>query len=227
MKAALAASVSGIDDDVANKVKKEPQWRNNYMPHLVNHVEACLTSSEAAVQISNQGLSFIYDSFQFVRDDGQTVTIKEAMTASREICPFEAATVQGSKVVPESFSFGSIMVPWSFTTQAGKRISGLDLELELVKAAAQGLMEPSVIEAIRFLNHDQSWSKRLADTCFVALGGCSAMGPTMDLLSLGATVVAVDIAIPAMWQRLIEAAHKLPGTLVFPVRHGTPHQRKQ
>merc|ERR1712232_547748 len=140
----------------------------------------------------------------------------------KEPCPFQAATVQGSKASAESFSFGTVKVPWSFSTQIGKRLSGLDLELELVKAAAQGLMEPSVIEAIRYLNHDQSWSKQLGETCFVALGGCSAMGPSLDLLSLGATVVAVDIAIPAMWQRFIESAQKLPGTLVFPVRAGTP-----
>merc|ERR1711953_779811 len=81
-------------------------------------------------------------------------------------------------------------------------------------------MEPSVIEAIRYLNHDQSWSKKLPGTCFVALGGGAAMGPTIDLLALGATVVVVDIAVPAMWERLIKAARKLPGTLIFPVRAG-------
>merc|ERR1719235_1359437 len=83
-------------------------------------------------------------------------------------------------------------------------------------------MEPSVIDAICYLNHDQSWFKKLADTCFVGLGGCSAMGPTLDLLSLGATVVAVDIAVPAMWERLLKAAGDSAGTLVFPVRAGMP-----
>lgn len=61
----------------------------------------------------------------------------------------------------------------------------------------------------------------MEETCFVALGGGSAMGPVVDLLSLGATVVAVDIAVPALWERLIRAARKLPGTLIFPVRAGT------
>lgn len=221
MKAALVASVSGYDDETAKKVKEERQWRNNYMPHIVNHVEACLTSSDAAVQISKQGLSYVYEHFQFTKVDGQTVTIQEAMSSPRSPCPFQAATIQGSKNLPESLNFGTVRVPWSFTQKAGKWISGLDLEYECVKAAAQGLMEPSVIEAIRYLNHDHSWNKKLTNTCFVALGGGSAMGPTLDLLALGATVVAVDIAIPAMWQRLIEAAQKLPGTLVFPVRVGT------
>eukprot|EP00931_Biecheleriopsis_adriatica_P086498 TRINITY_DN61161_c0_g1_i1.p1 TRINITY_DN61161_c0_g1~~TRINITY_DN61161_c0_g1_i1.p1 ORF type:complete len:561 (-),score=82.79 TRINITY_DN61161_c0_g1_i1:13-1623(-) len=222
MKAALAASVTGVDDETANRVIQERLWRNNYMPHLVSHVEACLTSADAAVQISKQGLAYIYENFRFAKEDGQTITIQEAMTSPENPCPFQTVNVQGSKDSPENFNFGTVKVPWSFSTQVGERISGLDLELELVKAAQQGLMEPSVIEAIRFLNHDQSWSKKIADTCFVALGGGSAMGPTLDLLSLGATVVAIDVAIPAMWQRLIEAAQKLPGTLVFPVRAGIP-----
>jgi len=104
---------------------------------------------------------------------------------------------------------------------SGKHISGLDLEYELVGAAARGLMEPSVINAIRYLNHDQSWRRNLDRTCFVALGGGAAMGPVIDLLSLCATVCAADIAIPALWERLIKAAHKLPGTLIFPVKTGT------
>lgn len=221
MKSALAASVAGIDDEAATLVKLERQWRTNYMPHLVRHVEACLTSHDAAVTICEQGLSYLYENFKFTKKDGKVVTIQEAMSSPAATCPFQAATINGTKSLPDAFSFGTVQVPWSFSTQVGKRISGLDLELELIKAAAQGLMEPFVIEAIRHLNYDHSWNKKIADTCFVALGGCAAMGPTLDLLSLGATVVAVDIAVPAMWQRLIEAAHKLPGTLVFPVVAGT------
>jgi hypothetical protein len=221
MKAALAASVSGVDDETAKKVMAERQWRNNYAPHIVNHVEACLTSADAAVQISKQGLSYLYENFTFTNAQGQTLKIHEAMSSPAAVCPFQVATVHGSKDLPKNFTYETVQVPWSLSIKAGKRISGLDLELEMVKAAAQGLMEPSAIEAIRYLNHDHSWSSKLSDTCFVALGGGSAMGPTLDLLALGATVVAVDIAIPAMWQRLIEAAQKLPGTLVFPVRTGT------
>lgn len=223
VKAAFAASVAGIDDATAAKVLKEKQWRNNYMPHIVNHVEACLASSDAACQISRQGLAFLYDQFRFVKEDGQSVAIQEAMTSLNTPCPFQTATVRGDASVDarEKIGFDTVKVPWSFSLKAGKPLSGLDLEYELVKAAANGLMESSVIEAVRYLNHDQSWRRKLADTCFVTLGACSAMGPTIDLLSLGATVVAVDLGIPAMWERLLKAARKLPGTLVFPVRAGT------
>lgn len=221
VKAALAASVTGIDDNVAAKVAKEKQWRSQYMPHLVDHVEACLTSADAAVQISKQGLDFLYEKFTFTRD-GQTISIPEAMSSPKNPNPFQTVTLHGGAADSrDKIGFGTVKVPWSFSLKAGKPISGLDLEYELVKAAAMGLMEPSVIDAVRYLNHDQSWCKKLADTCFVALGGGSAMGPTIDLLSVGATVVAVDIPIPAVWERLIKAARKLPGTLIFPVRAGT------
>jgi len=221
VKSALAASVAGVDDDTASEVASEKQWRKSYMPHLVRHVEACLTSSDAAMQISKQGLNFLYKEFGFLRDDGQTVTIQEAMSSPKTPCPFQTAVVHGTADLPDKIGFGSVKVPWSFSLTAGQPLTGLDLEYQLVKAAAQGLMEPSVIDAVRYLNHDQSWCKELADTCFVALGGGAAMGPTLDLLALGATVVAVDIAVPALWDRLIRSARKLPGTLVFPVKLGT------
>jgi len=221
VKAAFAASVTGVDDNVAAKVAKEKQWRNQYMPHIVSHVESCLTSANAAMQISRQGLGFLYDKFSFARD-GQTISISEAMSSPKSPNPFQTAMLHGGAAdLRDKLGFATVRVPWSFSLQAVKPISGIDLEYELVKAAAQGLMETSVIDAVRYLNHDQSWCEKLADTCFVALGGCAAMGPTLDLLSIGATVVAVDIAIPAVWERLVKAARKLPGTLLFPVRAGT------
>merc|ERR1719162_2000009 len=147
------------------------------------------------------------------------MTISEAMANPILPCPFQRAIVHGAGAdARESIGFGTVQVPWSFSLTAGKPISGLDLEYELVKAAAEGLMEASVIDSVRYLNHDQSWCNKLADTCFVALGAGSAMGPVLDLLSLGATVVAVDIAVVGLWERLIKAARKLPGTLIFPVR---------
>lgn len=174
------------------------------------------------MQASKQGLAFLYDALKFKKPDGQLVSIQEAMSSPKMPCPFEAAVVRGNTFkAPETVDFQTVRVPWSFAVEPGPPLSGLDLEYQLVKAAARGLMEPSVIESVRQLNHDQSWIKTMEDTCFVALGGGSAMGPVSDLLSLGATVVVVDIAVPALWERLIRTAHKLPGTLVVPVRAGT------
>lgn len=184
VQAALAASVAGIDDEGASKVKAEKNWRNNYMPHLVNHVEACLTSSDAALQVSKQGLAFLYQQFTFVNENGNTMTIQDAMSSPKMPCPFYTATVQGVAASPTKVGFGTVKVPFSFSLTPGKPISGLDLELELVRAAAQGLMEPSVIEAVRQLNVDQSWCNKLGDTCFVALGGGAAMGQSLTCFLL-------------------------------------------
>lgn len=218
-KATFAASVAGVDDEAAASVSKEKNWRNAYMPHFVRHVEACLTSPEAALKVSQQGLAFVYENFHFARQDGQTVSIHEAMSSPKLPCPFEAAVVQGTKTLAKK---GEVTVPWSLTMQPGNALSGVALEDQLEKATAQGLIEPTVVDAIRRLNHDQSWSEKLADTCFVVLGAGSAMGPLTDLLSLGATVVAVDIAVPALWKLLFKVARESAGTLVFPVRAGSP-----
>ena len=52
---------------------------------------------------------------------------------------------------------------------------------------------------------------------FVAMGAGAEMGPLQALLSMGATVVALDLPVPRVWQRLIALARDSPGNLIFPI----------
>jgi hypothetical protein len=52
---------------------------------------------------------------------------------------------------------------------------------------------------------------------FVLLGALSAMGPLRVLLSLGASVIAVDINRPAVWEKLVDIAKNSCGKLIIPV----------
>eukprot|EP00978_Attheya_sp_CCMP212_P040911 scaffold228349_cov28-Attheya_sp.AAC.1 len=55
------------------------------------------------------------------------------------------------------------------------------------------------------------------------MGAGAAMGPLETLLSLGAHVIAVDLPIPAIWNRLIQTAKSSPGTLSFPISSKRNH----
>eukprot|EP01065_Artemidia_motanka_P035223 TRINITY_DN43130_c0_g1_i1.p1 TRINITY_DN43130_c0_g1~~TRINITY_DN43130_c0_g1_i1.p1 ORF type:complete len:572 (+),score=149.47 TRINITY_DN43130_c0_g1_i1:62-1717(+) len=215
-KGMLAASASGVDDSVASSVASERKWRANYAEHIVKHVEMCCKSPEAALKASQQGLDYLYDNFRFTRD-GAAVRIDEAMAAPQRPCPFRTAEVCGTAPKP---SDPCVAVPWSLTMTPGKPLTGAALERQLDAARAQGLMEESVPQAIKRLHSDGSWRARLTDTVFVVIGAGSAMGPLRTLLSLGATVVAVDLPVPQVWSSLIKAARESPGKLLFPVASG-------
>ena len=51
----------------------------------------------------------------------------------------------------------------------------------------------------------------------VVLGAGAEMGPLTALLRWGADVVAVDLPRPALWQRLLDTAHRYAGRLHVPV----------
>jgi len=64
-----------------------------------------------------------------------------------------------------------------------------------------------------------SWQAKKDSHAFVVLGAGAAIGPTKQLLLLGATVVAVDLNNkPKMWENLISFARKTPGKLIVPER---------
>jgi hypothetical protein len=53
---------------------------------------------------------------------------------------------------------------------------------------------------------------------FVMLGAGAAMGPFLTLMAMGANVVAIDIDIPAVWERLLTVAQNSAGTFTFPLK---------
>lgn len=46
---------------------------------------------------------------------------------------------------------------------------------------------------------------------FVLMGAGAAMGPFLTLMAMGANVVAIDIDIPAVWERLLRVAQSSAG----------------
>ena len=53
------------------------------------------------------------------------------------------------------------------------------------------------------------------------LGAGAEMGPLGPLLRWGATVAAVDLPTPAIWERVLRTAHEAAGRLLVPVAPGT------
>ena len=50
------------------------------------------------------------------------------------------------------------------------------------------------------------------------LGAGAEMGPLTALMRWGATVAAVDLPVPAVWERVVKTAEDGAGRLIVPVR---------
>lgn len=96
-KQALAAAIGAVDPALAERVLREPKWRQKYTYYVYKHVEACLQSKAAAVESSKAGLAWVHNNFEFVRD-GTSMNLAEAMSSITG--SFETGFLKGTKPKP-------------------------------------------------------------------------------------------------------------------------------
>ena len=105
-------------------------------------------------------------------------------------------------------------------TEAAQKISidGVSGSLEQTATSwvTQGLAEPGLIEAFRFLDQNQSLS--INKDLLFAVAGAAEFAPTENWLRWGGEVAVVARPNPATWQRLISLARSSGGTLLVPIR---------
>jgi len=216
--ACLAAATRAAGGDVG-RLEKERAWRENYARHFVDHVTACATSAEAATRAARAGLDFVYDCFTFTRPGAAAsaapALLREAMEDPMPRA-FATAVLDGGGARADAPA-PSLSMPYN-----GKVLNGASLVAQADAWARQGVIEPSAAAAVRaasVLGASGRLATALAGHVFAVMGAGAEMGPTATLLSLGATIVAVDLdGRPFMWQRLLGLARASRGRLVVPVR---------
>mmetsp|Transcript_16015 Transcript_16015/g.33486 ORF Transcript_16015/g.33486 Transcript_16015/m.33486 type:complete len:794 (+) Transcript_16015:21-2402(+) len=207
-KEILAAAISAVNPELAEKVRKEKKWRFGYVKHLVAMVESQCKSPEDALKVANAGLNKAYSLFQFISKDGsKTTTFAGAMSAKNDTT-FCTGFIKGELTSPK---VRKLEVGYK-----GKSISGSELKEQVKKWVDYGTIEPSAGEAICNCVDNSEWLD-LSDKHFVLLGAGSAMGPFEVLMSLGANVIAIDLDRPQIWKRLINRAKNSSGSITFPM----------
>jgi len=169
-------------------------------------VELSASSPEAALKIARAGLEHVHHAFEFHRG-GSSVPFDQAMSSDTPAL-FHTAEESGSGTLEAP----SLSVPYINGTLSGPALRG-----KLNQWARFGTIEPSAADAIRAVSETPEWLD-LRGKVFVLLGAGSAMGPLPLLLSLGATIVAVDLDRAPIWSRIVSMARASPGKLVFPVK---------
>jgi hypothetical protein len=206
-KRVFADAARNVDASLAESIERESDWRKNYYRYVRSLVELGARSSKDALRIASDGLASLHDNLSFVRD-GQEMPIDAAYEAHRE-AHFETATVVG-----ERDGSHSLVVPYR-----GQELHGDTLRRQLEAWQTEHFIEPSCADAVEAVANNPEWLD-LSDRTFVLLGAASEMGPLGFLTSWGATIVAVDVPRPGVWERIVDIASKGSGTVHVPVRQG-------
>lgn len=214
-----AARALGTDDAarLATKMAKERNWRFGYAPLAADYVEESLKAGgKATVASAEAALGSMYEAFEFVDAKGKAHTLRD-VHAGKVAAAFELSTelVEGKGGAPSN----EFVVEYQrYTTQdakyEGKEYSAggkHDLIALIADWEARGVIEPDTAVALKDVaNNGTKYAAAARDKVFVLLGAGSAMGPLLFLQAIGATVVAVDINIPRVWDRLRSLAEKAP-----------------
>ncbi len=192
-----AALVDGIEAERA--------WRFRYTRYFEQNVRNSLASPELALESARAGLDALYTHMTFL-ENGVDVPLREAM--AREGTVFHTTVVQGRQR-PVEFA-----MPYK-----GRTLRGEELRAQLSRWVRYGTIEQSAGDAIAAAIDGGYDLKRFV---FVLLGAGAAMGPYNTLMALGATVVAIDINIAPIWERLIATARNSAGTLIVPTSAEVP-----
>lgn len=206
-RAVLAEALRPADPAGARAAEQETAWRTRYVGHFRRQVEAGLDSPQAWLEMAAAGLDAVADRMAVARD-GEETGARTLLTAPPER-PLDTAEVVGVRDPVDR-----LVLPYR-----GALLEGDALRAQLARWLAEGVLEPSAVAAVETVIDHPEWLALPGRTVAV-LGAASEMGPTSTLLRWGATVAAVDLPRPALWERLERTAREGAGRLVVPVRDG-------
>jgi len=99
-------------------------------------------------------------------------------------------------------------------------LQGEDVCRKMLDWVKKGVIEADTAAAICNLRlSDLS----LHEYVFVIMGAGAAMGPLDTLLSLGATIIALDLPVPSVWKKLLQKTKQLSNgaSIIFPMAPNT------
>jgi len=208
----VADALRPVDAVGAAAAQRETNWRSGYLTHFRRLVEAGLATPQDAVAIADAGLASVHDRMRWRDPDGGECRLDAALGGVVG-SPADNLTTESHGGVGEPDT--ALTVPYR-----GTRLAGDDLRRRLDAWVADGIVEPSLREAVGAVLDNPDWL-RLEGRTVVVLGAAAEMGPLRSLLRWGATVAAVDLPRPELWTRLLDDTASSAGRVLVPATHGT------
>lgn len=203
-RAVVADALRAVDPAAARKVEQIKNWREDYLGAIRDLVVAAAPSPQAAVTLSRAGLDSLHERFVWTADGSDRPLMSALAVSDHE--GMDTFEVIGRRERRTQFS-----VPYH-----GKRLETSDLHRQLDDWVARGITEPSFADAVRAVMAKPQWLD-CRDLQVVVVGAGAEMGPLKQLLDWGATVYAVDLPNPGVWERVMATAKDSAGRLAVPV----------
>jgi hypothetical protein len=210
-RAVVADALAPVDPVGSAAAHRETSWRSGYLTHFRRLVEAGLASPADAVAVADAGLASVHERMRWRDPDGRECRLDAALGgvvgSPADLLMTEVHRGEGE---PDT----TLTIPYR-----GQRLGGDDLRRRLDAWVADGVVEPSLRDAVGAVMDDPD-SLRLEGRTVVVLGAAAEMGPLRSLLRWGATVAAVDLARPDLWSRLLDEARGTAGRVLVPATPG-------
>lgn len=203
-RAVVADALRSVDPTGSTAAERETNWRSGYLRHVRRLTEAGMHDAEAARTIAADGLRAAHERMVVTDADADRplTTLRDA-PADRDLA---TVVVDG-----RAEAATELAVPYR-----GQTLTGDVLRRQLDTWVDDGIVEPSVTEAIDLVLANPDWL-RLEGRTVVVLGAGAEIGPLRSLLSWGATVAAVDLPRRGIWDRVLADARERAGRLLVPV----------
>jgi hypothetical protein len=203
----VADALRPVDPTGARAAERETAWRSRYPGHFRRQVEAGLDSPQDWLVMAAAGLDSVADRMVVVRE-GADAPVRTLLTDApgRRL---DTVELTGTRAPAERLA-----VPYR-----GRELAGDALRAQLARWQGDGVLEPSAARAVEAVADNPQWLALPGRTVAV-LGAGAEMGPLPTLLRWGATVAAVDLPRPAVWERVVRSARDGAGRLLVPVPEG-------
>ena len=203
--AILHQALYAVDQQAADDILQEKNWRQHYPRYFHALVAAGIQSPANAIGIAKAGLNEAWEQFEFVRD-GKMYSLADAIEWFNQ--PALRTLVYQGEGNPE-------VQPW-YVPYKGQNLQGQQLSAQLLRWEQAGVIEPSNRVALQRLIDHPEWFD-LSDRTLVLCGAGSEAGPLRWLTRWKANIVALDIANPNVWQKIIGIAQQGNARLLMPV----------
>ncbi len=204
-RAVVADALRAVDPAGSRSAEQETNWRSGYLTHFRRLLEAGLGRPADAVRIADDGLASLHER---IRLSGPGQDHERPLADWRSEQPGHALGT--TEVRGRAEAEGEFSLPYR-----GDRLRGDALRRRLDAWVGDGVVEPGVREVVGAVLDHPEWL-RLEGHVVGVLGAGAEMGPLQALLRWGATVAAVDLPVPALWERVLGVAHEGAGRLLVP-----------
>ncbi len=203
-RAIVADAARATDPALAERIDGCRRWRSDYIEFLPE-LTALAAGPEQAQAIASAGLASMRRRLVLAREEHET-PLEEGLGENAQAPGFGTGTLAGTAVAAERLE-----VPYR-----GELLHGDALRTQLERWAHAGTVERSFAEAVALVAERPEWLSLPGRTA-VLVGAGSEIGPLRPLLRWGADVMAIDLPLQHVWERLRQTAQSGAGTLRMPV----------